>query len=118
LKTTEIQCINCAMRCEMEVLHEGDTLHEVQWNNCRRGEAYAIARMDLPRRMVNTHLPVRGGVFANVPVRSLEPIEEDSLDGLLGMLSGLELTAPLTAGDVVEISGVSFRVMESVAAKK
>ncbi len=118
MKTTEIQCINCAMRCEMEVLHEGDTLHEVQWNNCRRGEAYAISRMNLPRRMVNTHLPVRGGVFANVSVRSIEPLEEDRLDGILGMLSGQELEAPLTAGDVVEVVGVSFRVRESVAAKK
>ena len=100
-ESTRLLCITCPMGCAMEVLHEGETVIQVDGNTCKRGLDYAIEELTDPRRMVATTVRVRGGVHPLVPVHTACPFPKPLIFALLAELRRIELPAPVRIGQVV-----------------
>lgn len=115
MKETQVECINCGMRCQIDVIHDEDTVYDWLGNNCSRGEAYAIQRVGLSYRILKTYLRVTGGKFAAVKVRSLDRVAESEIDGLMRILADTPVPAPIARHDVLTVAGVRFEALENVA---
>ncbi len=101
----------------MEILHDGDTIHEIRWNNCPRGEQYAISQMGLPNRIMEVPLKVTNGAYQYVRAVTVDPIAEVSKGGLFRQLREVDMKAPLRKGQIVSLLGVRFRILENVTTK-
>lgn len=95
-------CIGCPLGCRLEV--EENAAHdivEVRGFSCKKGERFARQEHVDPRRMVTTTVAVTGGVFARLPVRTVETIPRDLVIALCERLRSVEVAAPVSMGDIV-----------------
>ncbi|HQE91733.1 MAG TPA: DUF1667 domain-containing protein [Anaerolineae bacterium] len=99
--TEKMICITCPMGCSIEVTHEGQTLLNVEGNNCPRGAEYVRRELTDPRRMAATTVRVKGGIHPLVPVYTAQPFPKPRLFELLEVLRRVELEAPVALGQVV-----------------
>ena len=98
---TKILCITCPKGCTLEVTHAGATVLKVEGSNCKRGADYAAAELTDPRRMVATTVRVRGATHPLLPVYTRKPFPKPRIPSLLAALRRMELTAPVSMGQVV-----------------
>lgn len=96
----EMICICCPMGCRLSVEKTADG-YSVTGNTCPRGKAYAIDEMTAPKRMVTSSVPVDGGNYKTVSVKTSVSIPKELIFESLAALSGVSLTAPVKIGDVV-----------------
>ncbi|MGC9397956.1 MAG: DUF1667 domain-containing protein [Anaerolineae bacterium] len=99
--TEKMICITCPMGCTLEVTHEGETLLNVDGNNCPRGEAFVKEELTDPRRMVATTVKVKGGVHPLVPVYTAAPFPKPRIFELLKEIRKVEIEAPVKMNQVV-----------------
>lgn len=95
-----ITCINCPMGCRMTVTLADGKVVSVAGNTCKRGENYARQESVAPLRMVTAVVPVRGSVMP-LSVKTRTPIPKKLIRACMQALAGLDVTAPVKAGDVV-----------------
>ncbi len=100
-ETSNLICITCPMGCSLTVTHAGKTVLRVKGNQCKRGKDYAAQELADPRRMVTTTVRVQGGLHPLLPVYTAAAIPKPLIFELLSELRGLELQAPVHAGDIV-----------------
>ncbi len=74
---------------------------EVTGAACSRGVRFAKEERTLPRRMLTSTLPVRGGHLPRVAFRSREAIPKEMLFQVLKSLRGKTLEAPIEPGDIL-----------------
>lgn len=96
----EITCINCPVGCRLTVELENGTVKSVTGNTCKRGEIYARQECVEPLRMVTAVVPVKGSAMP-LSVKTRTPIPKKLIFPCMKALHGLELQAPVAAGDVV-----------------
>ncbi len=114
---TEIGCIHCGMRCQVEVLHDEDTVLDWAGNNCSRGEEHAIKQLGLPYRMLKTYLKVTGGKVAAVKAQSVERVEETRIESLMKEIYAQPISAPVRKSERVQVAGIVFETLEAVQEK-
>ena len=100
-ETTNLICITCPMGCALTVTHDGKTVLKVEGNQCKQGPDYAAHELSDPRRMITTTVRVQGGLHPLLPVYTAAPVPKPLVFDLLNELRGMELRAPVHAGDVV-----------------
>lgn len=88
------------MGCRMTVEKTADG-YKVTGNTCPRGKAYAIDEMTAPKRMVTSSVPVSGGAYKTVSVKTATSIPKELIFKALDTLKGVKLFAPVAEGDVV-----------------
>lgn len=107
----ELICICCPMGCRLTV-EKTENGYSVTGNTCPRGKAYAIDEMTAPKRTVTSSVPVTGGNYHAVSVKTSAPIAKELIFKALATLKGVTLSAPVSEGDVVVKnvlgSGVDF----------
>lgn len=113
----EMICICCPLGCRMTVEKKGEG-YAVTGNTCKRGEAYAIAEMTAPERMVTSSVKIEGGDCAMLSVKTDKPIAKPLIFDALKALKAVSATAPVKIGDVVLENvlgtGVSFVASRTV----
>ena len=96
-----LTCINCPVGCRMTtVLSEDGEFLSVSGNTCPRGAAYAKQECTLPLRMVTAVIPVRGSAVP-LSVKTSVPVPKDKIPEIMRLLGTLEVSAPVSLGDVV-----------------
>lgn len=96
----KIFCQRCTMRCEITVLQEGDKVR-VSGNLCQKGEEFAKNEMVKAKRNIYIKLPVSGGYFKEVPVKSSGEIPKESIEEVMKILEALKLEAPIEFGEII-----------------
>lgn len=96
----EMICICCPMGCRLKVEKTADG-YSVTGNTCPRGKAYGIDEMTAPKRMVTSSVPVKGGNYKTVSVKTATSIPKEKIFDALETLNGVTLTAPVAEGDTV-----------------
>ncbi len=95
-------CIGCPMGCRLEVEEDAEhNIAEVRGFSCRRGEQYARQEHVEPRRMVTTTVRVEGGIWARLPVKTVEAIPKAKVTDLCHALRQITLQAPIEIGSTV-----------------
>jgi len=96
----KLTCIVCPRGCEMEV-EKKNGQWTVTGNECKRGETYALQEARNPLRILTTSLPVTGGDYEMVSVKTAQPIPKGMISEALKVLRDKTLAAPIEMGQTI-----------------
>lgn len=97
-----IICVACPMGCGIIVdISDSGEILSVTGNTCKRGDAYARTECTNPVRSLTTTVKVKGGVHPVVPCKSSGPVPKGKIIDCADYIRGVEVTAPVTLGDVL-----------------
>lgn len=100
-ESRKLTCICCPVGCELTVSQkEGGTV-TVTGNRCPRGAAYGEKEVTNPTRIVTSTVRAAGGRSQMVPVKTASEIPKEKIMECIRELSGVTITLPIKAGDVV-----------------
>lgn len=88
------------MGCRLSVEKTADGI-TVTGNTCPSGKAYAIDELTAPKRMVTSSVPVAGGNYHTVSVKTSASIPKQDIFNALAELKGVSLVAPVSEGQIV-----------------
>ncbi|HUX98432.1 MAG TPA: DUF1667 domain-containing protein [Candidatus Deferrimicrobium sp.] len=95
-----ITCIGCPSGCQIEVTKIGDKF-QIEGNECKRGEEYAIEEFTDPKRILTTTLQVDNGILPLIPVRSDKPLPKNRLFDCMNYLCKIKVPSPIKVGDIL-----------------
>ena len=104
MSTRELTCVVCPGGCTIVVDVDDDetpVVTRIQGNTCPRGEAWARQEVENPMRTIASSVPVHGGDFPLVSVRTLHPIPLTKIREVMEEIRRLSLEAPVEIGSVV-----------------
>ena len=110
----ELICIVCPKGCHLKV--DEDNGYAVTGNGCPRGAEYGKAELTNPTRVVTSTVRIVGASLPRCPVKTDGAIPKGMIFEIMKALDGVELTAPVTVGDVV-IENVCGTGVNVVAAR-
>lgn len=93
-------CIVCPQGCTLEVEKGIDDSWKVR-GGCSKGKEYALSEVCFPCRIVTTTVKLKGGKLRRLPVKTSRPFPKEKIPFLMEFLKGIEVKAPVKAGEVV-----------------
>lgn len=100
----EFTCVVCPNGCTIVAdVDDDDTpvVARVRGNLCPRGEVWARQEVENPMRTIASSVPVEGGDFPLVSVRTNRPIPLSKIGEVMTAIRGVSLKAPVPMGSVV-----------------
>lgn len=96
-----LTCVVCPNGCEMEMtaVEGGEPI--VTGSKCPKGMSYALQELIDPKRTIATSVPVKGGQFPLVSVRTDRPIPKAKIFDVMKEINKLSLNAPIEIGTVL-----------------
>ena len=113
--SAEYICIVCPSSCRLTVFEEGGEV-KVKGNDCRRGELHGIEEYREPMRMLTTTVAIRDGTLSRLPVISTKEIPKVKLRECLSFLYNMEISAPVSCGDVI-VKNICDTAVDVVASR-
>ena len=95
----ELICIVCPKGCHLKVDENND--YAVTGNACPRGAEYGKAELTNPTRVVTSTVRCVGGTYPRCPVKTNGVIPKGKMFDVMEALNHVELTAPVSVGQVV-----------------
>lgn len=92
-------CIACPIGCHLEVDVEND--YKVTGNQCKRGDAYGKKELINPTRIITSTVIVKGGIHNRLPVKTDGEIPKDLIFDIMKQLNNIEVTSPISIGEVI-----------------
>ena len=96
---TKLICIVCPKGCHLAV--DEDNNYEVTGFGCARGVDYGKKELTNPTRVITSTVKIAGGIHKRLPVKTDKDIPKGMIQDAMKLLDSVELTAPVTVGDVV-----------------
>ncbi|MEE8393160.1 MAG: DUF1667 domain-containing protein [Rhodospirillales bacterium] len=116
-ETANYLCISCPISCHLEVEDDGQgNVVEVRGYTCKKGKTYGSQEHTDPRRMVSTTVPVTGGLFERLPLRTSAEVPRDRVHEICREMRKLTLAAPVRMGQVV-LSDILGSGADAIAAR-
>ncbi|MGI5984981.1 MAG: DUF1667 domain-containing protein [Oscillospiraceae bacterium] len=97
----ELICIGCPMGCPVSVEMENGSIGDISGYSCPRGKSYAEKELTSPERTVTSTVPVDGGFFRMVPVKTEHDIPKEKIFACMDQIHRVRLRAPVKAGEAV-----------------
>ena len=109
----ELICIVCPKGCHLKVNESND--YAVTGNGCPRGAEYGKAELTNPTRVVTSTVRCSGAGLPRCPVKTDGVIPKGMIFEIMKALDEVELTAPVTVGQVVieNICGTGVNVVST-----
>jgi len=95
----ELICIVCPKGCHLKVDETND--YAVTGNGCPRGAEYGKAELTNPTRVVTSTVRCHGASLPRCPVKTDGVVPKGKIFDVMKALDEVELTAPVTVGQVV-----------------
>ncbi len=111
-----LTCIGCPMGCELTVELDGKTVVSISGYTCKRGKIYGEKEVTHPTRIVTTTVRVVNGTAPVVPVKTKEDIPKDKIFECVRELKGVQVQAPVSAGEPV-LKNVAGTGVDVIAVK-
>jgi CxxC motif-containing protein len=110
-----ITCIICPLGCDITVSGEGETIHSITGQKCKRGEEYARNEFIHPLRILTSTVKLSGSVEPLLAVRSNKPIPKELLLQSMDLIRTARAKAPVKRGDVIipDILGTGADIVAS-----
>jgi CxxC motif-containing protein len=97
----EMVCIECPAGCILLVDIENCRVRQVSGNKCPKGQAYPVAEIENPRRVLTSSVRCRGLNLTMVPVRTDKPIPKARLVDAMREVKRIRLKKNVRCGDVI-----------------
>lgn len=110
----EYVCIVCPNSCRLTVRETGGEV-EVTGAGCARGVEHGKNEYTNPMRMLTTTVAVKDGIHPRLSVVSDGEIPKEKMKECLDYLYGIEVQAPVKAGEVLaeDICGTGVNILAS-----
>ena len=95
----ELVCIVCPRGCRLRVDEEDGCA--VTGNSCPRGAEYGKNEVSNPTRVLTSTVRIEGARYRRCPVKTRTAVPKGKLIEIMGLLNGVEVTAPVKTGQVV-----------------
>ena len=95
----ELICIVCPKGCHLKVDENND--YAVTGNGCPRGAEYGKAELTNPTRVVTSTVRCSGSSLPRCPVKTDGVVPKGKIFDVMKALDEVELTAPVTVGQIV-----------------
>ena len=95
----ELVCIVCPKGCRLHVDEENG--FAVTGNSCPRGAAYGKNEIQNPTRVLTSTVKISGGAYRRCPVKTDRAVPKAKLMDIMQALNRVELTSPVSIGQVV-----------------
>jgi CxxC motif-containing protein len=96
----KLVCITCPKGCEASVwAKQGEV--RLKGKICKKGKSYLEQEFRDPRRILTTTVITKGSRVRRFPVRTSGPIPKKDLFRAMEILSGVEVSPPVQASDVL-----------------
>ncbi|HUX13723.1 MAG TPA: DUF1667 domain-containing protein, partial [Spirochaetia bacterium] len=82
--TVEMICISCPIGCRLSITRHGEVI-VVRGHQCPRGEAYGVAEVRAPRRIVTATVATTSALMPRLPVRTTDALPLQHVPELLDM---------------------------------
>ena len=114
MDTVEMICISCPIGCRLSITRSGEAV-AVSGHQCARGEAYGVAEVRAPRRIVTATVATSSPSMPRLPVRTTDALPLQQVPELLDMAYRLVVTPPVTKGQIVirDILGTGIDLVAS-----
>lgn len=97
-----IVCIVCPVSCPVDVKWtQEDGVLGIQNHLCRLARDYVESEIFDPRRLLTTSIPVDGGDWPLVSVKTVPPVPKDRMLEAMDEITGVRVKAPIKVGDVL-----------------
>ena len=96
---TEIICIVCPKGCHLKVDEQDG--YKVTGHDCQRGEEYGRDELKNPLRVITSTVRIAGAAHRRCPVKTRGAIPKRLIADAIRLLDSIDLTAPVTLGQVV-----------------
>lgn len=117
----ELTCIGCPMGCLLTIEHENNQILHVSGHSCKIGIEYARNECTNPTRLVTSTLPLKGGIYDRVPVKTLLPIPKAKINECMICLKDVIINAPVHLGDIlypdIASTGIPIVATQSIPEK-
>ena len=94
----ELVCIVCPKGCRLHVDEENG--FAVTGNSCPRGAAYGKNEIQNPTRVLTSTVRLNGGAYRRCPVKTDRAIPKGKLLDVMEALNDVELSSPVSIGQV------------------
>ena len=94
----ELVCIVCPKGCRLHVDEENG--FAVTGNSCPRGAAYGKNEIQNPTRVLTSTVRLKGGVYRRCPVKTADAVPKGKLLDIMRELDRVELSSPVSIGQV------------------
>lgn len=92
-------CIVCPKGCRLQVADQGELV--VSGHGCARGEAYAIAELRNPTRVLTSTVALVGAAIRRCPVKTDGAIPKGLLFAAMEEVNAATVSAPVAIGTIV-----------------
>ncbi len=109
-----IICIVCPVSCPVDVeWTKEDGVLGIKNHLCKLAGPYVESELFDPRRLLTTSIPVDGGDWPLVSVKSDPPIPKNLMLEAMDEITGVRVNAPIKVGDVLmtDILGTGCNVV-------
>lgn len=109
----ELICIVCPKGCHLKV--DETAGYTVTGNGCPRGAEYGRAELTNPTRVVTSTVRCTGAGLSRCPVKTDGAVPKGMMFEVMRALDTVELTAPVTVGQVVleNVCGTGVNVVSA-----
>lgn len=113
METRNLTCIGCPLGCNITVTLDGGDIKSVEGNTCPRGRSYAIGEVTNPTRTVTSTVLVNGGIRPVTSVKTADPIPKEKIFDCMKEINKVQLSAPVSIGDVAvaDVCGTGVNVV-------
>lgn len=95
----ELVCIVCPKGCRLHVDDENG--YTVTGNSCPRGAEYGKNEIQNPTRVLTSTVRLSGGAYRRCPVKTEKAVPKGKLLDIMKELNHVEVTSPVSIGQVV-----------------
>ncbi|MGN1164287.1 MAG: DUF1667 domain-containing protein [Candidatus Ornithospirochaeta sp.] len=117
MKNIDLTCIGCPMGCLLSVDVEDGRAISVRGNSCLNGKKYAESEVSAPKRVFTSSIPITGGDWDMVSVKTSAPVPKESILDLAYQIRSISLSAPIHIGQVL-VSNVAGLGVDLVATRE
>ncbi|MFA5260913.1 MAG: DUF1667 domain-containing protein [Candidatus Omnitrophota bacterium] len=94
-------CIECPKGCALSVDIEEGRVVSVSGYQCPKGEQYAFAEIERPRRVLTSSVLAEGLSLKMIPVRTDGPIPKEKIFEAMKEIKEIRVRESLRAGDII-----------------
>ncbi len=100
----ELTCIGCPLGCQLsvEITETNENIEVIiKGNSCPKGAEYGKKEVISPTRVVTSSIPVEGGIFPRVSVKTKADIPKKLIFECMKDIHSAKVHAPVHIGDVL-----------------
>ena len=103
-------CIECPNGCVLSVDIEEGKVVRVSGHTCPKGEQYAFAEVESPKRVLTSSVLAEGLSLKMIPVRTDGPIPKEKLFEAMRAIKSIKMREDLRAGDIIRENFLGLNV--------